>query len=115
MLDRPDAATLLRAMAATLSDEVMPVTSGAAQHAVRVVANLCRILEREVAAGPGPADETRRALSALLARDGTLPELVEAFDRRLQESEADFDERARRLLLADVQRRLEIDRPGYTS
>jgi len=115
MQDRPDAATLLRAMATTLSDDVLPVTSGAAQHAVRVVANLCRILEREVEAGAGAADETRRALSALLARDGTLPELVEAFDHRLCENDEDFDERARKLLLADALRRLAIDRPGYAS
>jgi hypothetical protein len=115
MLDRPDAARLLKAMAATLSDEVLPATSGAAQHSVRVVANLCRILEREVEAGATAADETRRALSALLARDGTLPELVAAFDERIREADADFDGRARKLLLADVERRLEIDRPGYAS
>jgi len=119
MLDRPDAATLLKAMAATLSDEVLPKTSGGTRHAVRVVANLCRILEREVTAGPSASEETRQALAELLARDGTLAELVAELDRTIREDEtsddADFELRAREVILADVERRLAIDRPGYAS
>ena len=119
MLDRPDAATLLKAMAATLSDEVLPTTSGGTRHAVRVVANLCRILEREVIAGPPASEQTRQALAELLERDGTLPELVANLDRALRDGEAtedaSFDSRVREILLADVERRLEIDRPGYAS
>jgi hypothetical protein len=119
MIDRPDAETLLRAMATTLTDDVLPTTSGPAQHAVRVVANLCRILEREVGLGPARVEATRTELALLLERDGSLPELVEALDRLLAEAPLDaadeLDERARRLVLADVERRLEIDRPGYAS
>ena len=122
MLDRPDAATLLKAMAATLSDEVLPTTSGGTRHAVRVVANLCRILEREVTAGPTASEQTRQALSELLDRDATLPELIADLDRALCDSEtgdasenASFDARVREVILADVERRLAIDRPGYAS
>jgi Arc/MetJ-type ribon-helix-helix transcriptional regulator len=122
MLDRPDAATLLKAMAATLSDEVLPTTSGGTRHAVRVVANLCRILEREVTAGPTASEQTRQALSELLDRDATLPELIADLDRALRDSEtgdasenASFDARVREVILADVERRLAIDRPGYAS
>lgn len=123
MIDRPDAATLLKAMAATLSDEVLPTTSGGTRHAVRVVANLCRILERETAAGPAAAELTRQALSALLGHEGTLPELVADLDRALRNgasaddnsADAAFDARVREVLLADVERRLAIDRPGYAS
>ena len=61
MLDRPDAATLLKAMAATLSDEVLPTTSGSARHSVRVIANLCLILEREVSTGASAAEQTRQS------------------------------------------------------
>ena len=68
MLDRPDAATLLKAMAETLSNEVLPATSGGTRHAVRVVANLCHILEREVVAGPTASEQTRRALAELLGQ-----------------------------------------------
>lgn len=122
MLDRPDAATLLRAMAETLSNEVLPATSGGTRHAVRVVANLCRILEREVTIGPSAAEETRQALADLLCRDAKLPELVADLDRALRDGEAtgrstsedDFDARVREIILADVERRLAIDRPDYS-
>lgn len=118
MLDRPDAATLLKAMAATLSDEVLPTTSGGTRHAVRVVANLCLILEREVAAGPAGSEETRVSLADLLGQGGTLPELVAELDRKLRDddiADASFDSRVRKVILADVERRIAIDRPGYAS
>lgn len=123
MIDRPDAATLLKAMAATLSDEVLPVTSGGTRHAVRVVANLCHILEREVAAGSAASEQTRQALARLLGHDATLPELVADLDRALKGSpstnddndDAIFDASVREVLRADVERRLSIDRPGYAS
>jgi hypothetical protein len=121
MIDRPDAATLLKAMATTLSDEVLPATSGGTRHAVRVVANLCRILEREVTAGPAASDRTRQALTALLDSEGTLPELVAELDRTLREddttaaADASFDARVLKVILADVEGRLAIDRPGYAS
>ena len=112
MLDRPDAATLLKAMAATLSDEVLPTTSGATRHAVRVVANLCRILEREMTIGPAASEQTRQALAELLGHEATLPELIVDLDRALCDGES-LDSRARKIILADVERRLAIDRPGY--
>lgn len=112
MLDRPDAATLLKAMAATLSDEVLPTTSGATRHAVRVVANLCRILEREMTIGPAASEQTRQALAELLGHEATLPELIADLDRALCDGES-LDSRARIIILADVERRLAIDRPGY--
>ena len=49
MIDRPDATQLLEAMAATLTDKVMPELSGGAQHQARIVANLCRIVARDLA------------------------------------------------------------------
>jgi len=124
MLDRPDAATLLKAMAETLSNEVLPATSGGTRHAVRVVANLCRILEREVVAGPAASEQTRQALAELLDdhADATLPDLVAKLDQALRDGDsssatddATFDSRARKVILADVERRLAIDRPGYAS
>jgi hypothetical protein len=115
MLDRPDAAALLNAMAKTLSDEVLPTTSGGTRHSVRVVANLCRILEREVADGPGHAEKTREALVQLLGQEADLPELVTELDRRLQDADEGFEVLARDVLMQDVERRLTIDRPGYAS
>ena len=115
MPDRPDAAALLRGMAATLTDDVMPATNGGARHAVRVVANLCRILEREVRDGGAGAEETRRALAELLGHDEPLDALVERLDARLaaHPDDVDFERRARDVLMGDARRRLAIDKPGY--
>lgn len=119
MFDRPDAATLLKAMAATLTNDVLPETSGGTRHAVRVVANLCRILEREFEVGPDASERTRLALTEFLGHDGSLSELISEFDQLLSEREirddTDFDSKVRELILADVERRLAIDRPGYAS
>ena len=52
-MDRPTAVELLEIMAETMSDSVVPATAPHAQHQARVVANLCRILGRELAAGTG--------------------------------------------------------------
>lgn len=50
--DRPTAVELLDIMAETLQETVVPATAPHAQHQARVVANLCRILQRELAAEP---------------------------------------------------------------
>lgn len=118
MMDQPDAATLLRAMADTLTNEVIPATSAGPQHAARVVANLCRILEREWLAGGEGEEETRVALAALLETDGhepddSLADLLSILSDRLRSSEESFDRQAREILLTDVRRRLAINRPGY--
>jgi len=131
MLDRPDAATLLRAMAEALSEEILPATRGGAQHSVRVLANLCRILEREVRAGTGPAEQTREALARLLSRpeepdqpegpdrpeaESDLESLARELDRRLATApttDHELETRAHAVILEDIRRRLAIDRPGY--
>ena len=48
--DRPTAVELLEIMAATLKETVVPATAPKAQHQARVIANLCRVLGRELAA-----------------------------------------------------------------
>ena len=109
MIDEPDVVTLLEAMATTLSDQVVPSTSGGAQHSARVVANLCRVIARDLA-----ADDTltTEALRTLLGRDGDLDELVEALDARITAGETPDDTLA--VLLADAARRAEIAKQGYT-
>ena len=109
MIDRPDAAVLLEAMAATLTDTVMPELSGGAQHQARIVANLCRIVARDLA---DDATDTTAALTALLGAEGSLDDLAAVLDRRLAAGEL-LDE-ALPLLLADAARRAEIAKPGYT-
>lgn len=113
MIDRPDADTLLEAMAETLENDVLPETPGAARHSLRVVANLCRILAREARLGADGRRATRDALAELLSQEASLPELVRALDERLRASDPDFDREAREILLADARRRLAIAKPGY--
>tara|TARA_S200000501_G_scaffold102837_1_gene96330 strand:- start:94 stop:435 length:342 start_codon:yes stop_codon:yes gene_type:complete len=109
VIDRPDATLLLEAMAATLIDTVMPELSGGAQHQARIVANLCRVVARDLADN---ATDTAAALTALLGTEGSLDDLAAVLDHRLAEGEL-LDE-ALPLLLADAARRAEVAKPGYT-
>jgi len=109
MIDRPDATVLLEAMAATLTDTVMPELSGGAQHQARIVANLCRVVARDLA---DDATDTTAALTALLGAKGSLDDLAAALDHHLAAGEL-LDE-ALPLLLADAARRAEVAKPGYT-
>lgn len=109
MIDHPDAKLLLEAMAATLTDKVMPELSGGAQHQARIVANLCRVVARDLA---DDATNTMAALTVLIGAEGSLDDLAAALDHRLAAGEL-FDE-ALPLLLADAARRAEIAKPGYT-
>ena len=113
MIDRPDAETLLVAMAEALTRDVLPATKGAATHTARVVANLCSVLAREAQLGDAARTATRGALAELLGRHDALPELVRALDERLREGDPTFEAEAHAVLLADVRRRLAIDKPGY--
>lgn len=114
MIDRPNASELLTAMADTLTREVMPSLNGAAKHSARVVANLCKILAREWNEGDGPPVDDLRDL--LDSPDADYASLVAELDRRLADSSPETDELAAAALpivMADVERRLAIDRPGY--
>lgn len=57
--DRPTAAELLDIVAETLSDTVLAATAPHAQHQVRVAANLCRVVAREINAGDATSTEHR--------------------------------------------------------
>jgi Domain of unknown function (DUF6285) len=118
MMDRPDATTLLRAMARTLSEEVVSAIAGGPQHAARVVSNLCEILAREWA--PGSQGEegkeaVREAIGSLLGQPDVSGDWAAILDDRLRSSDEIFDAQVREILLADARRRLAINRPGYDS
>lgn len=108
MYDDPDAVTLLEAMATTLTDNVVPALDGGVQHQARVVANLCRILARELA----EAGADRDMFAALLGHDAQLADLAAELDRLIAAGDAPDDTLA--VLMADVTRRAEITKPGYT-
>ena len=108
MVDEPDVKTLLEAMAATLTDQVVPSCAGGAQHAARVVANLCRIVARDLA---DDATDTTAALTALLGAEGSLDDLAAVLDHRLAAGEL-LDEALP--LLWPTPPGAEIAKPGYT-
>jgi hypothetical protein len=113
MIDRPDAAQLLEAMAATLTNQVMPSLDGGPKHSARVVANLCGILARE---WNHRADVPLPELQALLAKpDADYADLVAELDRRLTDDglSDEFAAAAHPIVMAETERRLAIDKPGY--
>lgn len=113
MIDRPDAAQLLEAMAETLINNVMPSLNGGAKHSARVVANLCTILAREWDEHDGaPVDELRALLDSPDAEYG---DLIADLDRRFAADDVSSELAAalHPVMLADAERRLAIAKPGY--
>ena len=127
MIDRPDAARLLAAVADTLvaqtltgrdSEVATPCDGAAAESArytLRVAANLCRILAREARFGPAAEAATVAELRELLGRNGgSIEDLNSALDEALRSGGAGLDSTAvHRVLTANVERRLAIARPAY--
>src|SRR5262245_12063501 len=111
--DRPTAGELLQAVATLLDDEVLPAVDDSLTHKVRVAANLCRIVDREIRLGPGNIDRERKALQAILGRDGTLAELNERLATTLRDADDAFVAQAADALLPCVVDKLAVDKPGY--
>lgn len=117
MQDRPTAAELLRDIAELLEGEALQATKGALRHKIRVAGNLCRILEREVAAGPAHEAREVELLAALLAepRDGRGSESLSlAVAKRLDAGpDASFEADTWSALVEIVRGKLAIAKPGY--
>jgi hypothetical protein len=108
----PSAADLLRTVAETLADDVVPATSGPAQHQARVAANIASIVARELELGP----EVRSREHDLLREIGDEADLAAAVAAALRKGSADSDEeheRVRTLLTEIVRGDLSISKPGY--
>ncbi len=117
---RPDAATLLDAVAAVL-DDVLADVPPAKQHRVRVAAHLSRLVEREVRLGGSAAADERAALAGLLGVPlddiASVAEGTERLAARLREHDdvdEAFDARAWEVLVDVTRRDLEIAKPGHT-
>jgi len=91
-MDRPTAVELLEIMSATLNETIVPATAPHAQHQTRVVANLCRILMREL-------DADQAEPSALP------PSLIDVDDATADATYAD--------VLELVRAKLAVNKPGY--
>jgi hypothetical protein len=113
---RPSAAELLAAIAALLDDEVLPSAPPHLQHKVRVAANVCRIVQREVTLGPALDHAEAQRWASLLQIDGDLQQLRAALSERLRspqgfdaEQEQALFDALRQTVIGDLQ----IAKPGY--
>ncbi len=117
MQDRPTAPELLRDIAATLDERIVPLLNGNEQHQVRVAANLCRIIEREVRLGPDLEREERALLTGLLPDqpdDASIAELNAELARRVATvDDPEFLARAHGALIALTKQKLAVNKPGY--
>lgn len=115
MHDRPTAVELLEAIAATLDQRVLPAVEGGVRHDVRVAANLCRIIAREVADVDLSAAVTAefQALVGDDSHDGA--NLLAAVSTLIDDGELDAqtEAAARSAALAHVQAKLAVSQPGY--
>ena len=115
MQDRPTTTELLTDIADLLADEVVPALQGGTQHHVRVAANLCRIVEREVRLGPALDVEEERLLRELLP-DAEPSDDIPALHARLIDAiraGTVDDERCRQVLLTITCGKLSVVKPGY--
>lgn len=113
MQDRPSSSELLLTIADLLSDEVLPAVDGLLQHKVRVAANLCRILDREVRLGPALDAREVELLSELTRTSGSAAELSAELSRRLADDDAALEARALPALLEIVRGKLSVNKPGH--
>ena len=115
MQDRPTAAELLEAVADSLDGEVLPVVDFTVQHKVRVAANICRIVIRELRLGAEVDRREQAALVELLGLDGTLPELNAAAAVHLRAADGAELPAAVDVLIDAVAGKLTVNKPGYTT
>jgi hypothetical protein len=115
MQDRPTASELLTDIADLLTDEVVPALEGGTQHHVRVAANLCRIVEREVRLGPALDVEEERLLRELVPDADPTDDIPALHDRLIEAIRAGAvdDEACRQALVSITRGKLAVAKPGY--
>lgn len=119
MQDRPTAPELLRDIAGTLDERILPLLSGNEQHLVRVAANLCRIVEREIRLGPEPERDERDLLMELLPdqpAEASVANLQAELARRVAATDdRGFLGQAHEVLITLTRAKLAVNKPGYDS
>ena len=116
MQDRPDPIDLVRTVAATLRDKLMPQLTGSAAFEARVAANALDLVARQLEyAGTSDADELRR-LEALLGHGGSLQDLNRELCARIADATLTADDpRLRDHLWATTLAKLAVDQPTYAA
>ena len=116
MQDRPDVIELIRTVADTLRERLMPQLAGSAAFEARVAANALDLVVRQLTlAGPGEAAELAR-LQALLGVEGTLPDLNRLLCDRIAAGAIAADDAAvLDHLWATTLDKLAVDQPTYAA
>jgi hypothetical protein len=110
---RPDAATLLAAVADVL-DDVLAEVPAERQHAVRVAAHLARLVGREAELGPGASAAELAALQSLVGPVASVAEAGDRLSTRLRDGVDDEFAAAAWAALVEITRRdLEIAKPRH--
>lgn len=115
MQDRPSLGELLDAIAELLDDEILPQLDGGSRHKVRVAANLCRIMGREVELGAALDARERELLVDLLDHDGgeSTAELSAMLAERLHRGDDTLARAAHGALVEIVRGKLAVAKPGH--
>lgn len=114
MQDRPDPIDLVRTVAATLREKLMPQLSGSSAFEARVAANALDLVARQLER-TGDAAEVQR-LEALLGRTGSLDELNRELCARIADGRlAAADPRLKDHLWATTLDKLAVDQPTYAA
>jgi len=116
MQDRPDPIALIRTVADTLRDKLMPQLAGSAAFEARVAANALDLVVRQLErAEVGEAAELRR-LEALLGVGGSLVDLNRVLCERIAAGAIAADDVALRdHLWATTLDKLAVDQPTYAA
>jgi len=127
MIDKPDAAELLEAVAAFLEHEVVPAFEGRPRFHALVAANVVRLTTRELRLGSERLVAEIADLRALLGRSGESPagasehdlavELARELCRRIGAGEMDEGESYDGVvayLRRSIGRRLDVDNPKFS-
>ncbi len=115
MRERPDGAELLAVAREVLLEELLPLLPGDRAYSARMIANAMGIAERQLRSGDGPQEGARKALSALLGREGALPALMREFSVRIRQGQFDDSAEARELLWASTVQRARESAPKALS
>lgn len=116
MQDRPDPVELIRTVADTLRDRLMPQLAGSAAFEARVAANALDLVVRQLTLAAGADAAELHRLEALLGSSGSLAELNRMLCDHIAGGDIAADDAALRdHLWATTLDKLAVDQPGYAA
>jgi Domain of unknown function (DUF6285) len=116
MQDRPDPIDLVRTVANTLRERLLPQLTGSAAFEARVAANALDVVARQLERGAETGAAELKRLEALLGATGSLAELNARLCARIADGTVAADDPAMLAhLWATTLDKLAVDQPGYAA